>query len=83
MTKSNRLRWLILVPAFFAVASEARAETHELECREIDAGWTESTVWECRRDWLPAGSRISEEQRKTLNAVVLLTVVAPMSRGKR
>ena len=78
----HSLRWLILIPAIFGAASQARAESYELECREVEVEWAED-VWLCKRDWNPPGSRIPEEQRTTLNAVVLLTVVAPLSRQRR
>lgn len=83
MRSNNSLRWLILIPAIFGAASQARAESYELECREVEVEWTGDPVYWCKRDWNPPGSRIPEEQRTTLNAVVLLTVVAPLSRQRR
>jgi len=81
--KRRSLRWLLCIPACFAIAQQANAESYELECREVEVEWREEPVYLCKRDWNPPGSRIPEEQRKTLNAVVLLTVVAPSSRQRR
>jgi hypothetical protein len=78
-------RALIALPAIITLlfANRANAESYELECREVAVGWQDTPTWLCQRNWNPPGSRISEEQRKTVNAVVLLTVVAPLSRRRQ
>ena len=81
-TRRRISRWLLCIPACFAIAQQANAESYELECREVEVEWAED-AYVCKRDWNPPGSRIPEEQRTTLNAVVLLTVVAPLSRQRR
>jgi hypothetical protein len=78
-------RALIALPAILTLlfANRANAETYDLECREVAVSWADGRAWMCQRNWNPPGSRISEEQRKTVNAVVLLTVVAPLSRRRQ
>ena len=78
-------RALIALPAIITLlfANRANAESYELECREVAVSEADGRAWMCRNDWNPVGSRISEEQRKTVNAVVLLTVVAPLSRRRQ
>lgn len=76
-------RALIALPAILAILFADPAHAEELECREVAVSESDGRAWMCRNDWNPVGSRISEEQRKTVNAVVLLTVVAPLSRRRQ
>lgn len=76
------LRLIVLAPAiWFVLANQVRAESYDLECREVETSF--GSAWLCQKDWLPPGSRISEEQRKTLNAVIVTTVVIPLSSRRR
>jgi hypothetical protein len=76
-------RALIALPAIITLLFANRANAETLECREVAVETADGRAWMCRNDWNPVGSRISEEQRKTVNAVVLLTVVAPLSRRRK
>ncbi len=76
-------RALFALPAILAILFADPAHAEELECREVAVSVADGRAWMCRNDWNPVGSRISEEQRKTVNAVVLLTVVAPLSRRRQ
>jgi hypothetical protein len=76
-------RALIALPAIIILLFGNRANAETLECREVAVSEADGRAWMCRNDWNPIGSRISEEQRKTVNAVVLLTVVAPLSRRRK
>ena len=76
-------RALFALPAILAILFADPAKAEELECREVAVSEADGRAWMCRNDWNPVGSRISEEQRKTVNAVVLLTVVAPLSRRRQ
>ena len=75
----NRL--LIIAPAmFFGLVDRTNAETYELECREVSVVWNETPVYECRRDWFADGSRISDEQRKSVNVLVVSSLIFPKGR---
>jgi hypothetical protein len=74
---------LVALPALLLVLFASPARAQQLECREVEVEPQYENAYECRASWLPDGSRITEEQRKTVNAVVLLTVVAPATRRRR
>ena len=76
-------RGFVVLPALLLVLFASPARAQELECREVEVEPQYENAYECRASWLPDGSRITEEQRKTVNAVVLLTVVAPATRRRR
>jgi hypothetical protein len=78
-----RSRAFVAFPALFLVLFASPARAQQLECREVEVEPQYENAYECRASWLPDGSRITEEQRKTVNAVVLLTVVAPATRRRR
>jgi hypothetical protein len=74
--KSSRFRWLILLPAIcFGFADRAAAESYSLECREIEVEWSSDPVWLCQRYWTADGSRITNEQRKSVNVIVVNTLI--------
>lgn len=80
----RRFRWLIFAPAlFFVIADRANAESYALECREVEADWSDEPVYWCKRDWFSEGSRITDEQRKTVNAAIVATVIIPLSSRRR
>jgi hypothetical protein len=74
---------LVTLPALLLVLFASPARAQELECREVDTQPPWEWAYECKASWLPDGSRITEEQRKTVNAIVLLTVVAPATRRRQ
>ena len=76
-------RGLIALPALLIVLFASQANAQPLECREVELDARYGTAYECKASWIPDGSRITEEQRKTVNAIVLLTVVAPMTRRRQ
>ena len=92
MKTSNSLRWLIAVPALTAILLGSPVSATIVECGDgetwDDPRTTEELLeigaWElCSNGGgIRDGSRISDEQRVTINAVVLLTVVAPLSRRR-
>ena len=76
-------RGLVAFPALLLVLFASPAQAQQLECREVEVEPQYVEAYECKASWLPDGSRITEEQRKTVNAIVLLTVVAPATRRRR
>ena len=82
-TRRQLSRWLVVFPAILIGLAGTPAKAQQLECREVEVEPQYENAYECRASWLPDGSRITEEQRKTVNAVVLLTVVAPATRRRR
>lgn len=76
-------RGLIALPALLIVLFASQANAQPLECREVETQPPWEWAYECKASWLPDGSRITEEQRKTVNAIVLLTVVAPATRRRQ
>ena len=74
---------LVALPALLLVLFASPAQAQELECREVEVEPQYFDAYECKASWLPDGSRITEEQRKTVNAIVLLTVVAPATRRRQ
>jgi hypothetical protein len=69
-------RWLIAVPAFsFALLAPTWAQSQPLECRQTATDALYGPIYECRTDWLPTGSRITAEQRLTVNAVIATTMI--------
>jgi hypothetical protein len=74
--KASKFRWLILLPAIcFGFANRAAAESYSLECREIEVEWSHDSVWLCKRYWTADGSRITDEQRKSVNVIVVNTLI--------
>jgi hypothetical protein len=78
-----RSRALVALPALLLVLFASPAKAQSLECREVETLPPWEWAYECKASWLPDGSRITEEQRKTVNAIVLLTVVAPATRRRQ
>jgi hypothetical protein len=76
-------RALAALPALLIVLFASQANAQPLECREVETQPPWEWAYECKASWLPDGSRITEEQRKTVNAIVLLTVVAPATRRRQ
>ena len=77
----KRLVWLL--PIIFALWSDrADAETYELECREVEVDWSDDPVWWCQRDWFADGSRISDDQRKSVNVLVVSSLMFPKGRKR-
>ena len=74
--RASRFRWLILLPAIcFGFADQASAESYPLECREVEVEWSDDPVWWCKRYWLADGSRITDEQRRSVNVIVVNTLI--------
>jgi len=76
-------RALAALPALLIILFASQANAQALECREVELDARYGTAYECKSDWLPDGSRITAEQRTTVNAVVLLTVIAPTTRRRK
>ncbi len=76
-------RALAALPALLIVLFASQANAQPLECREVEVEPQYANAYECKASWLPDGARITEEQRKTVNAIVLLTVVAPVTRRRQ
>lgn len=73
-------RCVILVPLLFVLwANRASAEIYELECRKVDTSFGDA--WLCQRDW-DDGSRISDEQRKSVNVLVVSSLMFPKGRKR-
>jgi hypothetical protein len=78
--KPSGLVALFTAVAFSLFAPGAQAKT--LECREVETSPPWEWAYECKADW-DDGSRITDEQRKTVNAVVVTTFVIPLSSRRR
>lgn len=46
-----------------------------MECREIEVEWSDDPVWWCKRYWLADDSRITDEQRRSVNVIVVNTLI--------
>lgn len=76
------LRWLVILPAiaFALFADTAHGQT--LQCWAVDTDLNEP-VYMCDSNGPnPPGSRITAEQRITVNAVVAMTLIAPVGRRR-
>ncbi len=75
-------RCVLLVPLIFVLwANRADAESFELECREVETSPPYEEWWQCKRDW-DDGSRITDEQRKTVNVLVVSSLMFPKGRKR-
>lgn len=76
-------RCVIAAPLMFSLlVDRADAETYELECREVEVDWSGDPVWLCKRDWFADGSRISDDQRKSVNVLVVSSLMFPKGRKR-
>lgn len=72
-------RCVILVPLLFVLlANRVSAESYDLECIQADTSLGDA--WLCKQDW--DGSRISDEQRKSVNVLVVSSLMFPKGRKR-
>ncbi len=73
---------MLLVPLMFVLwANRVDAESYELECRPVEIQPPWEWAYLCKADW-DDGSRISDEQRKTVNVLVVSSLMFPKGRKR-